>query len=138
MSGTKRGETLEETESKIVVYTQVASARNTSWLSGWAGATAAIAIRDRTVLDRRILASLPQLRLIASTGPHRVDIQAATELGIVVAGTPGTSTASVAEHVEMVVRLQAEVTPASATMGCYMGCVKGNLSGKEMGSDFHF
>jgi hypothetical protein len=30
MSGTKRGETLEETESKIVVYTQVASARNTS------------------------------------------------------------------------------------------------------------
>jgi hypothetical protein len=36
----------------------------------------------------------------------------------------------------MVVRLQAEVTRASATMGCYAGCAKGNLWGKEMGSDF--
>jgi hypothetical protein len=29
----------------------------------------------------------------------------------------------------MVVWLQADVTLASATMGCYMGCAKGNLWG---------
>ena len=62
-------------------------------------ASVAVVIRDRTVLSRETLASLPQLRLIAYTGPHRIDIGAATELGIVVAQAPGTSTSSVAEHV---------------------------------------
>jgi hypothetical protein len=38
----------------------------------------------------------------------------------------------------MVVWLQGEVTLVSATMGCYVGCPKGNLRGKEMAADFHF
>jgi phosphoglycerate dehydrogenase-like enzyme len=63
------------------------------------GAFAAVAIRDRTVLDRQLLHELPDLRLIAYSGPHRIDVPAATEMGIVVVGTPGTSTPSVAEHV---------------------------------------
>ena len=87
-----------ETSAHVAIYTQVASNRD-ELLERLRGAIVAVAIRDRTVLDRQILASLPQLRLIASTGPHRIDIRAATELGIVVAGAPGTSTASVAEHV---------------------------------------
>jgi phosphoglycerate dehydrogenase-like enzyme len=62
-------------------------------------ATVAVAIRDRTVLDRETLSALPKLRLIAYTGPHRIDIATATELGIAVAQAPGTSTPSVAEHV---------------------------------------
>ena len=37
--------------------------------------------------------------MIATTGPHRIDIEAATSLGIVVATTPGVSTAAVADHV---------------------------------------
>jgi phosphoglycerate dehydrogenase-like enzyme len=63
------------------------------------GAFAAIALRDRTILDRPLLSSLASLRLIASSGPHRIDVRAATELGIIVVGAPGTSTSSVAEHV---------------------------------------
>ena len=63
------------------------------------GAFAAVAIRDRTVLDRQLLNELPDLRLIAYSGPHRIDVSAATEMGIVLVGTPGTSTPSVAEHV---------------------------------------
>jgi hypothetical protein len=35
----------------------------------------------------------------------------------------------------MVVRLQAEVTPASATMGCYVACPKGNLWAEELGAE---
>jgi hypothetical protein len=35
----------------------------------------------------------------------------------------------------MVVRLQAEVTPASATMGCYMGCAKDVDVGSGMITD---
>jgi len=86
-----------ETSAQVAIHSQVAS-NHDELLERLKGATVAVAIRDRTVLDRQILASLPQLRLIASTGPHRIDIRAATELGIVVAGAPGTSTASVAEH----------------------------------------
>ncbi len=56
-------------------------------------------IRGRIALDRETLTNLPELRLIASTGPHRIDIKAATELGIVVTSTPGISTDSVADHV---------------------------------------
>ena len=37
--------------------------------------------------------------MIASTGPHRIDIEAATRLGIVVANTPAVSTPAVADHV---------------------------------------
>ncbi|MGH7930869.1 MAG: NAD(P)-dependent oxidoreductase [Candidatus Binatia bacterium] len=87
-----------ESSARVVVHNQVASNRE-ELLARLRSASVAVAIRDRTVLDRQILASLPQLRLIASTGPQRIDIRAAAELGIVVAGTPGTSTVSVAEHV---------------------------------------
>ena len=37
--------------------------------------------------------------MIATTGPHRIDIEAATRMRIVVAMTPGVSTAAVADHV---------------------------------------
>jgi len=82
----------------VVVYDRVAETRE-ELLQRLQGASIALAIRDRTVLDRETLAALPELRFIASSGPHRIDLQAATELGIVVATTPGTSNASVGEHV---------------------------------------
>ena len=56
-------------------------------------------IRGRTALGRNVLTDLPDLQLVASTGPHRIDIQAATELGIVVTTTPAVSTVGVADHV---------------------------------------
>ncbi len=82
----------------LVVYDEVAATRE-ALLKRLEGATVAVAIRDRTSFDRETLASLGALRLIASTGPHRIDLKAATELGIVVTTTPGVSTASVGEHV---------------------------------------
>lgn len=83
---------------EVIVYDKVAETRH-ALLERLQDAEVTLAIRDRTVLDRQILSSLRQLRLIASTGPHRIDLQAATELGILVTTTPGTSTSSVGEHV---------------------------------------
>lgn len=82
----------------LTIYDEVVETRETV-LEKLVGSEIAVAIRDRTFLDRETLSALPDLRLIASTGPHRIDIRAATELGILVAGTPGVSTSSVGEHV---------------------------------------
>jgi phosphoglycerate dehydrogenase-like enzyme len=78
----------------------------------------AIAIRDRTVFDRETLAAVPQLRLIAVTaGPHRIDIKAATELGIAVAMTPAVSFASIAEYVfGLIVALARGIVPADLAL----------------------
>lgn len=82
----------------VVVYDQTAGTRE-ELLNRLQGAGIAVAIRDRTAFDRQTLEALAELRFIASTGPHRIDLKAATELGIVVSTTPGTSTNSVGEHV---------------------------------------
>jgi hypothetical protein len=46
-------------------------------------------MRERTPLPRSVIERLPQLKLIASTGPRNasIDVEAATEQGIVVAHT---------------------------------------------------
>src|SRR5262250_1176008 len=46
-------------------------------------------MRERTPLPRSVIERLPQLKLIASTGPRNasIDVDAATERGIVVAHT---------------------------------------------------
>jgi phosphoglycerate dehydrogenase-like enzyme len=78
------------------------------------GVQVAIAIRDRTVFDRETLNALPELRLIAVTaGPHRIDVKAATELGIAVAMTPAVSFASIAEYVfGLIIALARGIVPA--------------------------
>ena len=60
---------------------------------------AVLEIRGRTALGLETLTGLPDLQLVASTGPHRIDIEAATALGIVVTTTPAVSTVGVADHV---------------------------------------
>ena len=62
------------------------------------GARAVLEFRGRAALDEETLYQLPDLELIATTGPHRIDLEAATRLGIVVANTPGGSTSAVADH----------------------------------------
>jgi phosphoglycerate dehydrogenase-like enzyme len=78
----------------------------------------AIAIRDRTVFDRETLNALPELRLIAVTaGPHRIDIKAATELGIAVAMTPAVSFASIAEYVfGLIIVLARGIVPSDSAL----------------------
>ena len=51
------------------------------------------AMRERTPFPRRLLERLPDLRLLVTTGPRNasIDVDAATELGIVVSGTGSVS-----------------------------------------------
>ena len=48
-------------------------------------------MRERTPFPRSVLTRLPKLRLLITTGPGNAsfDVEAATELGVVVSGTPG-------------------------------------------------
>lgn len=54
------------------------------------------AMRERTPIDRALIARLPKLKLIVSTGKHNaaIDVQAAREAGIIVCGTRGLATAA--------------------------------------------
>ena len=100
----------------VMVYDQAAETRE-ELLNRLQGATIALAIRDRTVFDRETLEALPELRFIASSGPHRIDLKAATELGIVVATTPGTSNASVGEHVfGLILALARRIVPSDEAL----------------------
>ena len=63
------------------------------------GARCLINVRSYAVFDVAILDALPDLRMISilGTGTDNVDLDAATERGIVVSNTPGVSAVSVAE-----------------------------------------
>lgn len=63
------------------------------------GARVVLEFRGRVALDEETLSQLPALEMIASTGPHRIDLKAATRLGILVANTPAVSTVAVADYV---------------------------------------
>ncbi|MFF5963992.1 2-hydroxyacid dehydrogenase [Streptomyces collinus] len=60
-----------------------------------------MAIVEWSHLPREVLAACPSLKhvVLVTTGYSRVDVEAATELGIGVSNTPGYSRQSVAEHV---------------------------------------
>jgi D-3-phosphoglycerate dehydrogenase / 2-oxoglutarate reductase len=63
----------------------------------------AIISRDDLTIDRDLIAHAPQLRLIATpaAGSSGVDIEAATERGILVMNAPGVSAVAAAEHTVM-------------------------------------
>lgn len=62
---------------------------------------ASVAISNKVVLDRAIVAALPELELIcvAATGTNNIDLEAARELGIKVCNVRDYASQSVAEHV---------------------------------------
>jgi phosphoglycerate dehydrogenase-like enzyme len=62
-------------------------------------AEAIVTIRARTALDAALLAELPDLKLIAVTGTgyNQIDVDAASERGVLVCNSPGRSSQSVAE-----------------------------------------
>jgi len=63
------------------------------------GAEVVVAMRERTAFDAGLLAQLPALRLLVTTGMTNaaIDLEAAERLGIVVCGTRGLTSAAV-EH----------------------------------------
>ncbi len=76
-----------------------------------------LTLRGRTAFDRETFARLPGLGLVASSGPHRIDVKAATEAGVVVATTGGTSTESVADHaLALMLALARGVIPADQAL----------------------
>ena len=60
-----------------------------------------IAVTNKVVLDRRILAGSPNLKLIciAATGTNNVDLEAAREMGIRVTNVVRYATPAVVQHV---------------------------------------
>lgn len=60
-------------------------------------------MRERTPMPRELLAALPQLRLLVTTGGRNasIDLDAATELGITVCGTGGPAGAGLAATAEL-------------------------------------
>lgn len=64
-------------------------------------ADAAVAVTNKVVVDRPVMAACPGLRLIcvAATGTNNVDLAAARERGIVVCNVTGYATPSVVQHV---------------------------------------
>ena len=113
----RSGELARLDQDALTIYNAVAEARAVL-IERLRDARVAVAIRDRTVFDRETLNALPELRLIAVTaGPHRIDIKAATELGIVVAMAPAVSFASIAEYVfGLIIALARGIVPADAAL----------------------
>jgi phosphoglycerate dehydrogenase-like enzyme len=113
----RSGELTRLNQDTLTVYNTVAETR-AALIERLRDAHVAIAIRDRTVFDRETLNALPELRLIAVTaGPHRIDMKAATELGIVIAMTPAVSFASIVEYVfGLIIALARGIVPADSSL----------------------
>lgn len=60
----------------------------------------ALVVRSATQVDRDLLAAAPGLKVVgrAGEGVDNIDVEAATEAGVVVMNTPGANTVSAAEH----------------------------------------
>jgi phosphoglycerate dehydrogenase-like enzyme len=113
----RSGELARLKESALTVYDTIAETR-AALFERLHEAQIAVAIRDRTVFDRETLNDLSDLRLIAVTaGPHRIDMKAATDLGIGVAMTPAVSFASIAEYVfGLIIALARGIIPADLAL----------------------
>src|SRR5512142_1937557 len=79
----------------------------------------AIAVRSETKITAEVIAAAPKLRVVgrAGVGVDNVDVEAATERGVVVMNTPGGNTVSTAElSFAMILSLARKVPQAAASM----------------------
>ena len=94
-------------------------------------------MRERTPLTRDILQQLPNLRLIASTGPRNasIDTQAATDLGIAVTATgyDGTPTVELTWSLILASMRGIDREAASLRAGGWQTGLGSNLRGKRLG-----
>ncbi len=101
---------------------------------------AAMVVRSETKVTRRVIEAAPKLRVVgrAGVGVDNVDVDAATEHGVVVMNTPGGNTVSTAELTfTMILSLARKVPQASASMAAGQWDRKKfqgrELSGKTLG-----
>lgn len=75
----------------------------------------ALIVRSATIVDARLIADAPRLRVIAraGTGVDNVDVAAATSRGVVVMNSPGANSVSVAEHALALMLALARAVPAA-------------------------
>src|SRR5205807_3820606 len=80
---------------------------------------AAMVVRSETKVTAKVIAAAPQLRVVgrAGVGVDNVDVDAATQRGVVVMNTPGGNTISTAElSFSMILNLARRVPQAYASM----------------------
>src|SRR5215472_17696131 len=83
------------------------------------GDAVALVVRSETKVTGRVIAAAPKLRVVgrAGVGIDNVDVEAATERGVVVMNTPGGNTISTAElSFAMILSLARKVPQAYASM----------------------
>lgn len=79
----------------------------------------ALIVRSATKVTRRIIEAAARLKVIgrAGTGVDNIDVEAATERGIVVMNTPGANTIAAAEHaMAMLMSMARKIPQANASM----------------------
>jgi D-3-phosphoglycerate dehydrogenase len=83
------------------------------------GDVAALVVRSETKITRKVLEAAPKLRVVgrAGVGVDNVDVDAATERGVVVMNTPGGNTVSAAElTLALLLALARKIPQADASM----------------------
>jgi phosphoglycerate dehydrogenase-like enzyme len=95
-----------------------------------------VAMRERTPFGRSLLARLPGLRLLVTTGMRNaaIDLEAATELGVTVAGTGGVGTHTAELTWALILSLLRHVPSEDASMraGGWQRTVGTDLAGKTL------
>lgn len=79
----------------------------------------AMIVRSATKVTRRIIEKAERLKVIgrAGTGVDNIDVEAATEHGIIVMNTPGANTVAAAEHaIAMLLSIARKIPQANASM----------------------
>jgi phosphoglycerate dehydrogenase-like enzyme len=102
-----------------------------------AGAEVVVAMRERTAFDRSLLAALPDLRLLVTTGMGNaaIDMAAAAELGITVCGTDilGSPTAELTWGLVLALARRLPAEDAAMRRGDWQLGIGTELAGKTFG-----
>ncbi|WP_171507377.1 NAD(P)-dependent oxidoreductase [Mycolicibacterium fortuitum] len=96
-----------------------------------------VAMRERTPLDASLLADLPALKLLVTTGPFNaaIDVAAARRLGITVSGTGGAVTPTVEHTWALILGLQRHLITEDKRIrdGLWQSTVGSDLHGATLG-----
>lgn len=98
-----------------------------------------VAMRERTAFDTELLARLPDLRLLVTTGMRNpsIDLRAARSRGVVVCGTPGSGPAAAELTFGLILSLARQIPAEAARFRCgdppWQATVGTELRGKTLG-----